>query len=489
VSHQAAAQELERFIREYGPSAGPSGPEKFVREQLGALPDEWQLEVLHAIGSSERRISIRSCHGPGKTCVAAWVVVHRLVTHFPQRTVVTAPTKAQLQDALFAEVKVWLGLLPPVLRQLFEVKNDGIFFIPAPEESYLSVRTARAETPEALQGVHCEGGFVLLIADEASGVPEKIFEAAVGSMSGANATTLLLSNPTRSTGFFWKTHQPNSGWWIRRVSWTDSPRVTPTFEREVAQIYGEDSSAYRVRVLGEFPRSDDDTVVPFELIESARNRELFVRPSLEVVWGLDVARFGDARNVLVKRNARCVLSDILVWEGTDLMATAGRVKLEWDKTLPTERPTEILVDVIGYGGGVVDRLVELKLPVRGINVAESSAWSDRYRNLRAELWFKAREWLDRRDVALPSNRKDPRSPVEILAQELALPRYSVTSSGKLMVESKVDLKRRGHKSPDVADALILTFASEPAAVVNQDRGQSWGGVAWRDPVSRNRARW
>jgi hypothetical protein len=401
----------------------------------------------------------------------------------------TAPTKAQLQDALFAEIKVWLAKLPPVLTQLFEVKSDGITFVPAPEESYLSVRTARAETPEALQGVHCEGGFVLLIADEASGVPEKIFEAAVGSMSGANATTLLLSNPTRSTGFFWKTHQANSGWWTRRVSWTDSPRVTADFEREVAQIYGEDSSAYRVRVLGEFPKADDDTVIPFELIESARQRELFVRPGLETVWGLDVARFGDARNVLLKRNARSVLPSLLVWEGADLMATAGRVKLEWDGTPPSERPVEILVDVIGYGAAVVDRLVELKLPVRGVNVAESSAWSERYRNLRAELWFKTREWLNRRDVSLPTNPRDPRSPVEILAQELALPRYSVTSSGKLMVESKQDMKRRGHKSPDVADALILTFASEPAAVVNQEQNRSWGHVPWGESLSRNRARW
>lgn len=483
------AEILARFVREYGPGAGPSGPEKFVREQLGANPDAWQSEVLRAIGAGERRISLRSCHGPGKTCVAAWAVVHRLTTHFPQRTVVTAPTKSQLQDALYAEVKMWLNKLPPVLVQLYDVKADGITFVPAPEENYLSVRTARAETPEALQGVHCEGGFVLLIADEASGVPEKIFEAAVGSMSGANATTLLLSNPTRSTGFFWKTHQANSGWWTKRVSWTDSPRVTKEFEREVAQIYGEDSSAYRVRVLGEFPRADDDTVVPFELIESARQRDLVVRPGLEVVWGLDVARFGDARNVLVKRNARAVLPDLQVWEGVDLMASAGRVKLEWDKTPPSERPTEILVDVIGYGAAVVDRLVELKLPVRGVNVAETSAWSDRYRNLRAELWFKAREWLNRRDVSLPTNPKDPRSPIEVLAQELAQPRYSVTSSGKLMVESKQDMKRRGLKSPDVADALILTFASEPAAVVNQERIQGWGHVAWRDPISRNRSRW
>jgi hypothetical protein len=147
------------------------------------------------------------------------------------------------------------------------------------------------------------------------------------------------------------------------------------------------------------------------------------------------------------------------------------------------------VDVIGYGAAVVDRLVELKLPVRGVNVAESSAWSERYRNLRAELWFKAREWLNRRDVSLPMDLKNSKGSVETLAKELAQPRYSVTSSGKLMVESKQDMKRRGLKSPDVADALILTFASEPAAVVNTEQRQGWGHVAWGSPISRNRAGW
>jgi phage terminase large subunit len=477
------------FVARYGPSAGEEGPVLFVREVLGVQQlDPWQENVLRDYGRGERRITIRACHGVGKTAVTAWCCVHSLVCRFPQKTVVTAPSKAQLEDALVSEVKKWITALPAALQELFTVKQNRVELTAAANESFFSARTARAESPEALQGVHCDPGFVLLVADEASGVPEAIYEAAAGSMSGHNCTTMLLSNPVRSSGFFHDTHHKlHDMWRVYHVSYRDSSRVSGDFVTDIGRRYGEQSNAFRIRVLGEFPLGDADTIIPYDLIASAQQRDIVTRPDLREVWGLDVARFGDDSNALVRRNKLAVLPGIEVWDGVDLMQTAGRVHARW-KDLPSDRrPDEILVDVIGLGAGVVDRLRELGLPVRGVNVSEMASLNEQYRNLRTELWFRAKEWLQSRDRALPGCTKDCANDCahEQLAQELALLRFGYTSTGKLAAEGKAEVKKRGHKSPNVGDAFVLTFASEPATLIHGNNGgiNNWGSD-WNKPISR-----
>ena len=472
------------FLAQYGVEAGEEGPSLFVREVLDVEPDPWQQIVLRALGGGERRVSVRSCHGPGKTAVAAWCILYMLLTRFPQKTVATAPTSGQLSGALLPEVKTWFGRMPEPLQDLYTVKSAGIYLDAAPSESFFEARTSRAEKPEALQGVHAD--HVLLVVDEASGVPEAVFEAAIGSMSSHNAMTLLISNPVRTAGFFYNTHnQMRDMWRTVHVSHEDSPRVTDDFVYQVQRSYGERSNAFRVRALGEFPRSDDDVLIPFELVESARGREIVRIPNTPEVWGLDVARFGDDRNALVRRTRREVLPEIDIWEGSDLMQTTGRVKHKWDETPLLKRPTAILVDVIGLGAGVVDRLLELGLPVRGVNVAEAASAKEQFLNARSELWWKCRDWLTTKDVVLPEMEPgaDPREDkAEQLCAELVTPKYSITSSGRISLESKSEMKTRGFRSPDVADALILTFAEDLSLII----GGSDGGLRdWNFPVERN----
>ena len=172
----------------------------FEREVLGIDHDPWQRDATLAFGRGERHISIAACHGPGKTAWAAWKVPYMMMCRFPQKTVATAPSAAQLKGALVPEIKTWFARLDPPIQDLFEIKAEGIYLKEAPDRSYFEARTARSESPEALQGVHSD--HVLLIGDEASGIPEAIFAAGVGSMSGHTATTVLLSNPTRTSGFF-----------------------------------------------------------------------------------------------------------------------------------------------------------------------------------------------------------------------------------------------------------------------------------------------
>ena len=455
---------FEEFLERYA-----NDPVLFVKEVLGAEPFDYQQELLNDIANGERKISVRSGHGTGKSTTFSWAMLWFALTRFPFKVVVTAPTSGQLFDALFAELKRWINELPPHLQMLLEVKADRISLAARPSEGFISARTSRAETPEALAGVHSE--HVMLVVDEASGVPEQVFEAAAGSMSGHNAVTLLASNPTRSSGTFYETQTRLSGSWkTHHWSCLMSPLVSKDFIEEMKLRYGEESNAYRIRVLGEFPLADDDTIIPFHLIDAAVNRDVEV-PTEAPIWGLDVARFGSDKTALLKRRGN-VVTDITQWQGLDLMQTVGRVKAEYDALPFHDRPSQIIVDVIGMGGGVVDRLRELGLPVRGVNVAETPSMAGTYLNLRAELWFKVKGWLEGRASKIPRN--------ETLIAELASIRYAFQSTGKIKAESKEDMKKRGIASPNIADALCLTMAGD--AVIGLHGSAANGN--WNKPLKR-----
>jgi hypothetical protein len=158
------------------------------------------------------------------------------------------------------------------------------------------------------------------------------------------------------------------------------------------------------------------------------------------------------------------------------MQLTGAVVAEYEAQKPEDKPDQILVDSIGLGAGVVDRLRELGLPAEGVNVSESPSFSPNqtYANLKAELWYKAKAWFERRDCRIPDDSR--------LISELATVRYTFTSSGKTKVESKEDIKKRGLKSPDCADSLILTFAGDAATAMY---GSSGGSKNWAKPLRRN----
>jgi hypothetical protein len=458
----AEAQAYLEFIELYR-----NDPYGFVVNVIGAKPLPWQKEFLDAVARGERRISIRAGHGVGKSTACSWALIWHLVTRFPQKSVVTAPTAGQLFDALFAEVKHWINGLPAFLKDLFEVFSDKIVLREAPESSFISARTSSADRPEAMAGIHSEN--VLLIFDEASAVPEPVFESAAGSMSGHSATTIMIGNPTRNSGLFFKSHHELSADWFRlHVSCLTCGLVSADFVNQIRNTYGETSNAFRVRVLGEFALKEDDTLIPAELVDSAMCRDIRPTPGAGIIYGVDVARFGDDRTVLCKRQGNIVL-DIKGWNGADLMETVGRVVFEAN----IDKPEMICVDSIGLGAGVADRLRELGLPVRDVNVSEAASYNNpTAAKMRDELWLTLKDWLNQRACYIPKH--------EDLRQELVSPTYSFLSNGKIKVEAKSDMKKRGMRSPDLADALCLTFAGEGALVGG--RSSKW--VSGK-PLKRN----
>jgi phage terminase large subunit len=454
----------------------------FVREVLGVESvEKWQNDVLDALDQGETRISIRSGHGVGKTALLAWTCIHFLFTRYPAKIAVTAPSATQLFDALASEVKIWLKRLEqklPIFAGTFETTSDRIFLEDEPEAVFLTYRTSRKENPEALQGIHSDN--VLLVADEASGVHDNVFEAASGSMSTPGAITILAGNPTRANGFFYQTHTAFKHIWrCFKVACFDSRRVDSKYIDE-ERAYGVDSNRYRIRVLGEFPKGDDDTLIARDYVESAVGREVTAPRGEPIYWGVDVARslFRDASS-LCKRKGPVVTEKIKRWHLADTMLVTGQIVNEWNNTPLHERPEAIFVDVIGFGAGVCDRLLEMELPAVGVNVGENPATMTKAVKLRDELWLKARDWFMTRTVSFPD---DPET-----IEELCAPTVVYQSNGNAKVESKDDMRARGvlgGKSPDGADAFCLTFARTGAVIA----GAMTGATIRKGPLRRKNTR-
>src|SRR5512139_781817 len=452
-----------------------ASPSTFVTEALGAMPEPWQQQALDAL-PQHKRIAIRSGHGIGKSALLAWCILWFGFTRQDGKIPSTAPTSHQLEDVLLSEVRKWLDKMRSrgwgyFTRQV-TLTQEAIRF---PSGTFAALRTATKDRPEALQGFHAQD--LLFVLDEASGIDDVIFEVAGGALSTEGALVIMTGNPTRTSGYFYNAfHSQRSHWHCQRVGCEDSSQVSPTYIAQMKDQYGEDSNVYRVRVLGEFPVEEDQVLVPLHLVEAALNRDV-ARQRIMPVWGLDVARFGTDDSVLCKRQGNRILEPLTVWRHRDLMQLAGLLLREYNATDDEDKPGEILIDAIGLGAGVLDRCRELNLPVRGVNVGEAPATdSGQFSRLRDELWWRVREWFSGRDVTMPEDAR--------LVGELTSVHYAYTSNGKLQVESKDSMRKRGLKSPDAADALCLTFAGgldRPAVSKQYERyskRRGYGDSSW-----------
>ena len=435
-------------------------PVMFVETVLGVTPQKWQAEALRAVARNDR-VSIASGHGVGKTAFQSWLVLWWLMTHYPCKIAVTANTAHQLSDVLWTEIDKWARKLPETWKDLLDFKSDKIS-LKGSSDSFAVARTSRRENPEALQGFHSEN--MLFLCEEASGIPDVVFQVGEGAMSTAGAKTVMCGNPTRSEGFFYDSHHgQRSKWHAMTVSCEDAPTtVSPEFLENMKEKYGEDSNVYRVRVLGQFPTQSDDVLLPLYLVEEATKRDVEASPTTPVVWGVDVARFGGDRSAVAKRQGQVLLEPIKTYQGRDLMEMAGIVLSEYEACPYMLRPVAIYIDAIGIGAGLADRLRELDLPAVAVQVSESASLKERFNRLRDELFWNTREWFEARDCHIPED--------QTLIQELTAVRYSYLSSGKLKIESKDEMKRRGQRSPDVADAFVLTFAESGAIAGGYSKG-------------------
>lgn len=394
--------------------------------------------------------SIKSGHGVGKSALDSWRILQFMSCYYPCKIPCCAPTLHQLKDILWSELAIWWKMMPEGLRNQFEMKSsdqDMRFYLRSdPEASFAVARTGRKENPEALQGFHSDN--LLFLLDEASGIDDVVFQVAHGALSSEGSRVLLSSNPTRTSGFFFETHNKLRDSYRRyTVSCYDSPRVTQTYIDEVAKAYGEDSDIFRVRVLGEFPHASDSQFIPRDIVEAAMARRLpaEVYDRHPKVAGMDVARFGDDRTIIRYRQGLKV-GDAKKWKGIDTMEAADRAV----EAINKDGLDLLFIDEGGLGAGVVDRLKQLgyRRKIIAVNAGSKADDPDQYYNKRAEMWGEMKAFLPA--CELPKD--------EDLLQDLIGPEYSFSPKQQLKLERKEDMKRRGRASPDDGDALALTFA-------------------------------
>lgn len=438
-------------------------PVLYCKEMLNFHPDKWQSEVLMDIANGPR-VSVRSGQGVGKTGLEA-VVALWFLTCFPfPKVICTAPTRQQLHDVLWAEISKWQAK-SPILKRILKWTKTKIYMRNYEERWFATARTATK--PENMQGFHED--YMLFIVDEASGVEDRIMEAILGTLSGEFNKLLMCGNPTRTSGVFFDSHNKDRvDYRTHKVSCLDSPRTSKDNIAMLRRKYGDGSDVWRVRVEGEFPRGESDTFIALETAIFAKD-VVRTKPYGDTLYiGCDVARFGDDETTMYARiGLTTVASHFHHKEGT--MVTAGWV-LHLIKQVRQEYPNitnvEIRIDDDGVGGGVTDRLNEVNdemnlgyviIPVHN----GSSSDDEYYGNKGSQTWGHIKELLEENmsnyilgkpgELQLPDDDK--------IITQLTTRKWRMGSNGKIYLERKEDMKKRGLQSPDRADAFVLTFAN------------------------------
>ncbi len=437
-------------------------PVHFVEDIIRARPDAEQAKILQSVADNPMT-SIRSGHGVGKSAVEAWTVIWFMATRPFPKIPCTAPTQHQLFDILWAEVSKWLRNNPALEREFVWTK-EKLYLKGYPEEWFAVARTATK--PDALQGFHADN--VLYIIDEASGVKDNIFEPVLGALSTPGARLLMCGNPTQLSGFFYDSHHRNRGSYSTfHIDARNSPRVSQDFVNTIVTMYGEDSDVFRVRVAGEFPKAEDDVFIPLSLVENSIMTEFSERKTPDIIHiGCDVARFGDDKTVIgYKVDERVTFYKKR--RGQDLMKTADDI-IELGEELVRRyrftRKIPVKIDDGGLGGGVTDRLRQIKR-----NNPERFWWLEIF-PVKFGVRIKHMHYYDSttymmgvvKKLLMPHDEDGGEKPVELilpddndLVAQLSTRKYSMTENSKIRIESKDVVKKAGRPSPDEADCVLL----------------------------------
>ena len=436
-------------------------PVGFITGPVGDFIWSKQTEIVEAV-RDHSRVAVRSSHSAGKSFIAARVAAWWIAAHPMQsaRVVTTAPTFTQVRAILWNEIgrAFRSGKLPGRINQTEWWMG---------EELVAFGRKPADWNPAAFQGIHAE--YVLVIIDEASGVPASIFTAAETLASNEQARILVIGNPDDPTSEFAKVSLPGSGWHTIRIDGLETPNFTdekvpdqlrrllldPGWVEDKRKRWGEDNPLYISKVRGEFPEDTEDALIAPAWIRKAVARNIVPEAGDPSALGVDVARFGSSETVIYRRHgARARLH----WTGgkTSTTKTTGQVTMAMRET-----GSQVAnIDGVGVGGGVVDGCRENGVTVADLNGGSAPVDRKRFFNARAEWYWNLRDLFREEEIDIEDDE-------ELHAQLVSL-RWSVNSRGKIVVESKSDMEKRGVESPDRADGLSYAFV--PAGE------NSWGAA-------------
>ncbi len=427
-------------------------------------PDDWQKEILDAIGNGlltideAVKIAVASGHGIGKSALVAWIIIWAVSTSVDCRGVVTANTENQLKTKTWAELAKWHRLA--AVKYLFELTATALYSKDQAHEKTWRIDMIpwSERNTEAFAGLHNQGRRVLLVMDEGSAIPDIIWETSEGVLTDADTEIVwcVFGNPTRNSGRFRECFGRFKHRWITRQIDSRTARMTNKAQmQQWVDDYGEDSDFVRIRVRGIFPRAGTTQFIGSDIVDEAMKREATATMFDPFIIGVDVARFGDDESVIRFRKGRDARTHLpLKFRGLDNMQLAARVAEQYN----FYQADAVMVDGGGNGGGVVDRLRQLGVPVYDIQFGAKADLSlpgqehVKYANKSAEMWGNMREWLKQGG----SINDDPDLRSQLEGREYGF----VLRDGHdaIILEKKEDMKKRGLSSPDDADALALTFA-------------------------------
>lgn len=449
-----------QFVRAMWPWGEPGGP---LATETG--PDTWQIEFLNRIGEQVRgrkfdgthavnaiRGAVSSGHGIGKTACVAWIINWIMATRPHAQGSVTANTITQLQTKTWAALTRWTKL--SLCGHWFTINADKMYHQSHKESWFCSCQSSKEENSEAFAGQHAKDSTSFYIIDEASAVPETIYNVAEGGLTDGEPMIFLFGNPTRSIGAFHQAvfGQQRSRWQPVIVDSRESKLTNKAQIAEWIQDYGEDSDFVRVRVRGLPPAASDLQYIDSARVFGAQQRAASVLEDDPLVCGLDVARGGNDRCVFrFRRGADARSIKPIVVPGEQARDSMRLVTLAADllnRDFNGRQVQTLFVDGTGIGGPICDRLRQLGHH----NVMEiqfgSEAPDPKFANMRAYMWSKTRDWLSH--GAIDSDSR--------LEMDLIGPGYGHDKRDRLVLESKEHMKARGVDSPDDGDALALTFA-------------------------------
>jgi hypothetical protein len=455
--------------------------------------DLWpiQQQILRSVATN-RWTSVKACHSSGKTFTAADAALWWITKNPNGIAVTTAPTWMQVEKLIWGEIRNTVASCKRILAY------------PQPNRTELQIGPNRyAVGISTNDGVRFQGwhGTILIILDEAPGVLPEIYESIEGIRAGGDVRILELGNPVIASGHFYESFTANRN---NRALFTISAFDTPnlhglsltypgidgepvtvgsgrdlltlseeeldqnsrpylTSRRWVKEKYEEwsvDSPLFQARVLGNFPMQSDDALISLAWLEQARNRIFPEDPSGDVFYGIDVAGPGEDETVLVRRVGNTV-TKLKAFSTPDPRGAVLR-ELAEDMRVHRLKADSVRVDSAGIGYGFALHLEDHGIPVKRINVGKAPTdlrdehfvpYADLYDNLKAQLCWGLRLRLQRGEFA---GLADDRA----IAQLTSI-RYSHNSRGKVQIESKEDARKRGVKSPDRAEAIMLCFADLP----------------------------
>jgi hypothetical protein len=430
-------------------------PVVWIKEVLNEQPWSKQQEIAISVRDN-RRTAVKSCHDVGKSFIASRIICWWISSHPPGEAfvVTSAPTFQQVRAILWREVgkaHAKGNLIGTMNETEWKIGKELVGFGRKPSDY----------SPTAFQGIHAR--YVLVVLDEACGVPESLWDAADTLIPNEASRILAIGNPDDPTTEFAKVCQTNTDWNKIKISAYDSPNFTgEPVSKEVSELlisktwvaekekkWGKNHPFWQSKVLGEFPQQSATALLPLNQLFDAARRT--IEPTEEEIEhatiGVDVARFGSDRTVISIRRggwARIIHSAI----GNDTMETAGLVR----RYIKTYKAELTAIDTVGVGGGVYDRLSEDGENVFAMIASARPHDYVTFANARAEWYWNLREVLERGELDIDEEDED-------LLSELASLQFKVDSRGRILCESKDEMKKRGLDSPDRADSLVLSFGA------------------------------